>query len=152
MANPMKVKRMQTRLFSASSDEVRKEAALSFLVLGPILQKPKMEQRGQALLYETKGSGCDLFIAATILAELGDKKRSVDLLERAATKGSPAAGMQLGAHFLEKHDFKAAMKWYRKSADLGNPIAAHKLAALYDFEAPGKRDLASAVSACFSFC
>jgi TPR repeat protein len=136
---------MQMHLLNSTYEDVRKEAVITFASIGPILMKPVTEQRTLALQFEAKGSGCDLFVSSTIFRELGDRKRSLQLLELAARKGSPSAEVNLGGHYLEKKDFKLAFKHYGKAAELGNPIAQHKLGSLYDFEGPYKRDIKQAI-------
>ena len=144
MASP-EVKRYHARSLNSSSNEMRKEAVVSCISLPGILRRPNSEQRELAARYESKGSACDLFVAATILEMgLGDKKRSLSIMELAANKGSPSANLQLGGHYLEMKDVETAIKYYTKASELGSPVAQHKLGALYDFELP-ERDLEKAL-------
>ena len=65
-----------------------------------------------------------------------DPKSAAKLCRAAAEQGDPWAQLAQGFDS-EASDMKAAMKWYRRSADQGNAVAAYKLAERYRFGGGG---------------
>ena len=148
------LRRTHTRLLKSSAIEVRKEALITAVTLGPILLKPEAEQRSFADAAEQKGTACDLFVAACILGDLGSRagasthgawqmQKSHELMERAAEKGSPSAAMQLGVEHRARGRPKEAMAAFKKAAILGHPEGMFAVAESLDDD-PEARDVEQA--------
>ena len=116
--------------------EVRDEGLLNLVLMPAELHKTKEQKIERIASWEARNDGPSLLMAAGLAQDLQDSSNELRLLIAAKEKKSCMAGMQLGAKSLEAGDLRTALKHYRHSALLSNPIAQHKLG--YLLEQPGE--------------
>ena len=122
--------------FLLSDNKAARDGSLAMtaamhLVHSPQFSTGKMQNKVIAKLKE-QGDGLSLVVAASIAESRGDHKQQAKLLKYAMAKGSPFAGMQLGKYHLSRGARSKALECYRHSAELGNPMAQHKMGYLME--------------------
>lgn len=114
----------------------RDEGLLHLVLMPADLHKSKEQQAERMKDLLSRGDALSLLLAASLARDMEDSPEEFRLLKAAQDKGSCIASMQLGAKAIALGDSSNAMRCYRHSAQLGNPIAQHKLGFFHEQPGP----------------